>query len=301
MENEELLKKWLDNSLSKEDRAIFEQTDDYRFVQRLSNALRQFKSPRYNQLEELEKFNYKKNLLSSESERSWYFWLKAAAVVIIMFGLFWYFYPVQHQSREYIAKNQLLVTLPDSSFAKLNKGSKLTFDPSKWNGVRRAYLDGEGYFVAKPGETFDIISKTGKVSVIGTSFNIIDRENFFEVTCYRGRVKVATKQGSVVLEANQSYRVVDNSGEFLNVKLSRVPNWINGESSFDNVPLGLVLKELERQYLVTVDTGIVNTNVRFSGKFTHSDLNLALKSITLPMNIGFEVVDSQVRLVSDKK
>lgn len=300
MNNEELIKKWLNNSLTNEEKTRFEQTDDYQFVQRLSNALYQFKSPRYNQLDELEKFNYKKKLHSSANAYPWQNWMKVAAAVVLMIGLAWYFFPFQNTAREYIAKEQMMITLPDSSFVKLNNGSKLAFDPSKWNGVRRAYLEGEGYFVAKPGETFDIISKSGKVSVLGTSFNIIDRDNFFEVKCYRGRVKVATTVGSVVLEANQSYRVINNKGEFSNVELSRVPQWLNGESAFDNVPYIHVLNELERQYTVKIDPGIVNTNLRFSGKFTHSDLNLALKSITLPMNIGFEVDDRQVRLISDK-
>ncbi|MEO9801594.1 MAG: FecR domain-containing protein [Reichenbachiella sp.] len=301
MENEAYTKKWLNDTLTEEERAQFEQTDDYRFVQRLSHALLQFKPPKYNVMAGQDELS-EKRLKSSVAEiRPWFLWLKAAAVVLMALGVVWYFALDKSGPEEYLAANKMFVSLPDSSIVKLNNGSKLTFDPGKWNGVRQAFLEGEGYFVVKPGETFDIISQSAKVSVLGTSFNIIDRENYYEVQCYRGRVSVTSKQETVILTANQSYRIIDQKGELVSTKLSKVPHWLKGESAFQSVPYIQVIRELERQYDVSVDTDKINTKRQFTGKFTHSDLNLALESITAPLNIGFQVIGSQVRLIGDKK
>lgn len=301
MKNEEYVKKWLDNSLTEEEQKVFEQTDEYRFVQKLSSSLNYFKAPSYPLSKELDQLNDKRISTSAVQIRPWFLWLKAAATIFVAIGVIWYVALNLGGPEEFLATNKIVVSLPDSSIAKLNNGSKLTFDPDEWNGVRQAFLEGEGYFVVKPGETFDIISQTAKVSVLGTSFNIIDRDNFYEVQCFHGSVKVSSAKETVILSANQSYRIIDQTGELLTTKLNGAPNWMNGESTFRSVPYIQVVNELERQYQLSVNVGEVNTKVLFTGKFTHSDLNLALESITAPLNIGFQVIDGQVRLISDKK
>ena len=67
------------------------------------------------------------------------------------------------------------------------------------------------------------------------------------------------------------------------------------------MPFKEVIQELERQYDVKVDAQEINTTVLFTGEFVNNDLNLALKSITLPLNIDYSIVDDRQIYLTGKK
>ncbi|MBQ0740845.1 FecR domain-containing protein, partial [Aquimarina celericrescens] len=82
--------------------------------------------------------------------------------------------------------------LPDGSFVDLNAGSELTHQRFFWSQNREITLQGEGYFKVTSGTNFTVTTSLGKIEVLGTQFNIKEREKLFEVNCYEGRVKVST-------------------------------------------------------------------------------------------------------------
>ena len=65
------------------------------------------------------------------------------------------------------------------------------------------------------------------------------------------------------------------------------------------MPFKQVLLEFERQYDVTIDYKNINTNRLFTGSFTHNNINVALKSITLPMGLTYNKLDKTITLKSD--
>ena len=67
---------------------------------------------------------------------------------------------------------------------------------------------------------------------------------------------------------------------------SKNPSWVNNESYFKSMPLSFVLNEFERQYNITLESQNIDTKQVYTGSFAHDDLELALKSITLPLNIS---------------
>jgi hypothetical protein len=69
---------------------------------------------------------------------------------------------------------------------------------------------------------------------------------------------------------------------------------MNNESSFERIPLQYVFNELERQFNITVKTENVNTNLLFTGTFSNTDLNMALKSISTPSRTNFKVEGDNV-------
>ena len=79
------------------------------------------------------------------------------------------------------------------------------------------------------------------------------RENIFHITCFEGKVLVVTKkQDSVYLTKNQSFRLLNDKKEEYTITQSE-PSWTNNESRFLNMPILLVLEELERQFDVKID------------------------------------------------
>ncbi|NNL81793.1 MAG: DUF4974 domain-containing protein, partial [Winogradskyella sp.] len=66
------------------------------------------------------------------------------------------------------------------------------------------------------------------------------------------------------------------------------PNWINGESAFKSTPLKYVIAEFERQYGIAITINNVHEDLIYSGSFTHKNIDLALKSITLPLHLSYD-------------
>ena len=131
-------------------------------------------------------------------------------------------------------------------------------------------------------------------SVLGTKFNVYNRENLFEVTCFEGKVRVTTTSFSLELVAGERMRLLNNKlveGEAVGLK----PTWMDQMSTFKSVPLSYVLAEFELQYNVNI-VGDVSTSEIFTGSFIHSDMEIAIKSITLPFNLTYKIEDKLITL-----
>lgn len=301
MKEEDYIKKWLDSSLSEEEKRLFTQSENSESNKKMSGALEHFKAPAYSAEEEYARFLSKRSKAKVVPFKRSYVLLKVAAVFVMVLGFVFYLTSDFYTSTPELISDKMRLTLPDATAVVLNTHSKLTYDEEGWSDNRRAYLTGEGFFEVSRGKKFDIICNSGTVSVLGTSFNIKDRKNFFEVKCYEGLVKVVADGREYLLSAQQAYRKTKGEGEKITFSENTGPSWVKGESSFEQVPFLEVLREVERQYGVSISYENIDTQLSFSGKFTHSDLTLALESITRPLNIGFEVSGRQVRLSSDIK
>src|SRR5690606_17662150 len=135
------------------------------------------------------------------------------------------------------------------SMVLLNSLSELTYKKSSWNDNREVHLQGEAYFQVEKGNRFTVVTSAGNVSVLGTHFNVKQRGNYFEVTCFEGLVAVKTPTDSILLPAGKNFQIIN--GRVKQGITDRVePNLTTGISSFESVPFKEVLAEFERQYNV---------------------------------------------------
>ena len=75
---------------------------------------------------------------------------------------------------------------------------------------------------------------------------------------------------------------------------SKTPSWMNNESTFKSIPLKFVLDEFQRQHNVKVETQNVDINKLFTGTFSNTNTDLALKSISVPSQIKFKLEGNKV-------
>jgi ferric-dicitrate binding protein FerR (iron transport regulator) len=298
MTHEELIKKWLDNELSQSEFEAFKQLEDYEDLVKLDQSIQRFKAPEYNSAAELES-----TLKQVESRKIKKInWLKPmmriAAVLVIALGLYFYISGLETTYQTGIAE-QIETTLPDDSQFTLNAASSLSFNKRSWNTNRLVNLEGEAFFKVAKGSKFDVVTSAGTVSVLGTEFNVKQRANYFEVYCFEGSVGVETPNDSYVLKPGESFRVVDGNVEKLSDALAKLPSWLSNESSFENVPVHLVFEELERQYKIKVNCSDVEKSVLFNGTFTHTNLELALKSITIPLNLTYKINNNVITILRE--
>ena len=289
MIEDELLKKWLNNDLTNAEKEAFSKREDYAINQTIIDSAKHFKASDFSKPNNFETF--KKNYENRPSVKS-ISWLKpllrVASVVIIAFGIYFAFFRSDLVEVKTLMAQNTSVTLPDMSLVTLNADSKIDYDATKWKSNRSIHLKGEAYFKVAKGKTFDVITETGTVTVVGTEFNVKERNNYFEVTCFEGIVRVSSDTIVKELSAGEIYRILNK--KFIQDKTVEThPQWTNNLSSFKSIPLKSVFEELERQYDVKIQLRNVDTSRLFSGVFVNNNIENALTSITKPMNLTFEI------------
>ncbi len=214
----------------------------------------------------------------------------AAASVVILVALFTVFSTNETSYETDIAQQQSII-LPDGSEVLLNAKSELSYDETSWEENRTVNLNGEAYFKVAKGKTFTVKTANGNVEVLGTQFNVNSFEDFFEVNCFEGKVRVAYVDENTILMPHESTRKINgNAVEYAEISDGK-PSWVNGESTFRSVPLRYVITSLKHQYDVDFNTRSIDDSELFTGSFTHSDLNTALITVFKTMNIDYKQVN----------
>ncbi|MFT5761128.1 MAG: transmembrane sensor [Polaribacter sp.] len=289
------LSRWLNNDLTNEELFSFKKTTEYKEYQKIIDATQNFNAPNFNKKEVLEKITQKTT--DKKVRKLIPNWIYAAAASVVLLLSTVYYLTGANETFSTSFGEQLALVLPDGSEVLLNSKSSITYKKSDWfNNKRSLELKGEGYFKVKKGSTFSVNSENGSVHVLGTQFNVKTNPSYFEVLCYEGKVQVKNNSETAILTKGLSFRKIEKNnsekGAFINTK----PNWVNGESSFNNTPLHFVLAELEKQYQVKIDSSTIDLNTLFTGTFTNKNLNLALQTICAPLSIQFTVTDKKVVL-----
>jgi len=298
MKREELIQKWLDHTLTPQEFEAFEQLEDYEELTKMDNALQSFRAPNVDVEAAYTTVQSKRENTSKPT--SWLKpLLKIAAILVIGFGAYMYTSLPNLTSVETLVANKTLIALPDASAVTLNAVSSLSYDEDAWNEKREVNLEGEAYFKVAKGATFNVVTEDGIVTVLGTQFNVKQRNDLFEVYCYEGSVSVTHNNESIVLTPGQRYLILDGKQIRSEKEMLKEPTWIRNESSFKSLPLRIVIQEFERQYDVTVDAKNVDLSQIFTGSFTHTNIDMALKSISIPSQLKYQKKQKSIILKRD--
>lgn len=287
MDKENLVKKWLNNDLSDTEAKAFNTLKDADLYKEIIEEAQRFSG---NINAKVESFDVLDNKLVSKKIASTN-WIKVvssiAAALVVGFALFTLINKDQISSfKTDLAQNET-ITLPDSSIVKLNELSELEYLSSNWNKNRSLQLKGEAFFDVEKGKQFDVNTDFGKVSVLGTEFNVLSRDSIFKVSCYEGLVQVTYNNNEVKLPAGTEFVLASGKGLKSIITIAE-PYWLKNMSAFENASFKAVVQELEKQYNITVQHPS-DLNINFTGAFEHNNLENALKSITKPLNLTYTI------------
>lgn len=303
MEKEHLIKKWLNDELTPEEFEAFKALEDVSSYENIVETAKHFKASEVSTVEDFEIFN--KRFKNKTNASSRFVWsnplLRVASVVIIALGLYFTLFYNSMTQVATLAQEKTTVELPDASEVTLNAMSKIEFDADDWSDKREVKLDGEAYFDVEKGKTFDVVTSQGSVTVVGTEFSVKHRNDYFEVNCFEGIVKVVSGQASETLTAGKTFRLMNGNISQSTAVLSK-PSWLGTMSNFEALPFIEVVNELERQYDIKIELKDLNQNRLFSGGFVHDNLDNALMSITQPLNLTYKKLSpKQVVIYGHKK
>ena len=302
MDQEKLIQKWLDNTLSEEERTAFDAMEDASFFKDIVANASHFKASYFSSMDDFDTFKKRSN--ESDTKVRKLEWLRpvlrVASVVVVAVGLYYMFKANSLTEVQTQFAEKTTIELPDASQVTLNAKSDVAFDKKGWSNKREIKLNGEAFFDVAKGARFDVVTEAGTVSVLGTEFNVKQRGTFFEVACFEGTVKVATNEGTVILHVGDNVTVI-NGAMSTGKNTFDAPQWTKNKSYFQRTPISEVFAELERQYGVTVNSVNVDTNQLFTGGFSHDNLSNAVKAIGEPLGINYQTQGNKTVLFSKKK
>ncbi|MCX6253280.1 MAG: FecR domain-containing protein [Bacteroidia bacterium] len=200
--------------------------------------------------------------------------MRVAAVALIIIGIG--SAAVYLNNSDYLSKKitvatgndqkNLLVALPDGSKIFLNRNSEFSYRANFGKHKRDVRLAGEAFFEisADASKPFIIDAGNTKVKVVGTSFNVITKndESAVEVYVKTGKVMLSNNSGSQSMFLDPGYvGTMDSkiSGKTIN-KNPNYMSWNTGKLTYNGQKLDVVFNDLKKVYnmdIVADDPGIL--------------------------------------------
>lgn len=234
------------------------------------------------------------------SLQKWH-WVAAACLsgILLSYAVF-KFNHVEHFT---LNNQQQAVVLPDGSTAKINADSKLSYNKLIWLFNRNVELTGEGFFKVTKGSQFNVNTRNGVVSVLGTSFNVFSRSYNLHVACFEGKVGVSNRLSSTLLRPGEQV-VLTNSGTLSKTELKKKieePGWLSGKFLFEHATLGEVIDEIERQFDVSINSEKSVNELIFTGEWNKSmSIEDVLGIVSIPFGLEVKPIGPQQYAISQR-
>ncbi|MBU2526017.1 MAG: FecR domain-containing protein [Bacteroidetes bacterium] len=287
-----LLNKWLNHEATEQDVLEIKQDPELFAYVKISGSASHFASPDFDREMLFQKIHTAK-IRNQKKFGVVKYLMPIAAAIAVLFAIYTFLPQGELKQYEVAFAESRAITLPDASEVLVNSGSTLSYNAEKWQRERQINLNGEAFFKVAKGKKFTVKTEKGDVTVLGTQFNVKQRAGIFQVSCYEGRVEVQAGSNKVVLTAGEFAQMQNGQLHKQSISVEN-PSWINGESTFENETLQEVIAELERQYNIKVYLDKeVNLYETFTGGFTNNQLEDALKTICLPLQLQFTIENSE--------
>jgi ferric-dicitrate binding protein FerR (iron transport regulator) len=234
-------------------------------------------------------------------------WMTIAASLMFIAGGAWLYYNqfIDHQMRfetQGIVKTD---TLPDGSRITLNKYALLSY-PEKFGGDRRnvTLVKGEGFFNITPNKAKPFMITTGKttISVVGTSFNVKNKNGWIEVIVETGIVQVSNNWNNtmIALKPGEMALVHPQTGKIIKLKTpdNLYAYFRSDEFVFKNVTLYRLVQVLNEAYdsHIIIDKSVSKNQIMTGSLKTKDPLDVILNVISVVLNIKVEKTPNQIIL-----
>ena len=194
-----------------------------------------------------------------------------------------------------------MLLLPDSSLVFLSSNSTIRYNKN-WQekAVRKVWLEGEAFFHVKPkpvinGIKFQVYAGQVTVEVVGTRFNVLNRNDKINVVLTSGKVNFKIKKGlkekEIALRPGDMISITRNSlspkKKKINVK--KFPVLKEEKILFENTSIRKIVLLLREQFGINVrlqDSTIAD--LRVSGSFPLNSEKVFLKTLAVVLNLHIE-------------
>lgn len=303
MTNDELLHKWVQNTLTAEELKVFQQRPEYASLTALYKHTKKMKAPEWDgnvmlsDILSTPKKTGKSKLSTSagaEQPKSRRFLPKLvpfaiAASMLLLVGYF---------SRSFLSDDGSKIDLatlngetkkgsfPDGSTYVLSGDSRLSYSSEDWTHDRDITLEGEAYFSVEKGTaSFRVHTPAGRVQVLGTQFSVASTDLELAVSCDEGIVKVVA----------ENYEEKIAAGEYMWATSTSSKTFQKDITKLRRVTLKEVTAALTKSYGLNWDLSETDASIIMTCNFRHDNLKQALKTSLSTLDLDYQIDGSLVR------
>lgn len=144
------------------------------------------------------------------------------------------------------------IQLQNGSEVMLNANSSLRF-AENWNGKekREVWLEGEAFFKVSHSDQqkFIVHTEKGEIEVMGTEFNVIQREENLEVTLVTGKVQLKLPNKTKInMQPNDQIRITNQTIDHSQVDVKTVTDWKFNKMIFKNASIKSIISRVENNF-----------------------------------------------------
>jgi ferric-dicitrate binding protein FerR (iron transport regulator) len=177
------------------------------------------------------------------------------------------------------AGQRVSITLSDGTLIWLNARSRLTYPTAFVGDRRQVSIEGEAYFEVAEDSTkpFVVTANGVDMKVLGTTFNVYSyaEENVSRISLLEGSLQVNTKTSpdkKIMLHPQEEVTVQNQMMTTGKIRNNDYFLWKDGIYSFEEEPLGNILKKLELYFDIKIE--VKDASVRewkYTVKFRQRD------------------------------
>ncbi|SFU13957.1 protein of unknown function [Algoriphagus locisalis] len=248
------------------------------------------------------------------SHFQWSGWHKTAAILFLVFSTV-YGIDVLNKRNQVESKNQHVTTwltvdnpagqkykfqLPDGTRVHLNAASSIEY-PQSFDGEKRTVrMKGEAFFDVKtdPNRPFIIEIDNSQVTVLGTSFNLKNEEDF-ELALVEGKVEVADSTGGIITVLPNEMLIKRKNGEVSKGAYDplEVFGWREQYLIFKDDSYPEVIEKLEEWFGVTIESTLkVDKDWSYSGQYHNKPLNQVLEGISISSDFQYKINNKSITI-----
>lgn len=251
-------------------------------------------------LKEKIRANMRHNQSSPVQKRFFSPWMAAAIIsLVLVAGISIYKYGFSHTVVVETAYGQHQeVALPDGSVVNLNGNSSLRYSPElNESEIREVWLKGEAFFVVtkSPDTKFIVHTDDLDVEVLGTSFNVDDRESVTRVVLNTGSITVhltaESGEEKILLKPGEMIEYKKSESAFVKQRVDpeNYAAWKEDIFTFEGTHVVEIAQMLEARYgyEITIADSLLAAKF-FTGRFSSENVDVLLTA--MEKALGMQVV-----------
>ncbi len=268
------------------------------------------KNSQINTDEAWEKLKLRKTDLQPEVLTNSWGWIKIAASILLVLGMFAVINQLNKKEQILIAEtseNIQMVALADGSEITLNNFSVLNYPETFKQEIRQVNLTGEAFFKISenPDKPFIVNIGQASVKVLGTSFNIKSSKNLDTVSVgvSTGKVRFAYQNQEKILTAGEKATLIVNQQSIFQVNDDQSgldDFWRTRQLRFTGQKLSKVVETINTAYQSNIQLKGKNLlNCRLNVSFENDSLENILEVIALTLQLEVSNDNNQITLIGE--
>lgn len=266
----------------------------------LKSMQENFKNPDYKDFDKESAWNSINSKLDVNQTKTTLWPWVIAAIIICGLAIATYVYLAPDKVKNIFQSDDKVeyFALKDNSKIWLNKNSEVAY-LSDFTSERKVSLSGEAFFDVESDKSNPFIisiNETDYIKVVGTSFNVINSAEAFDLAVYSGHVELHTLNRVIDLYKND--RIVKINGAFAKIQnnSNNLLSWKNKELVFDNVTLSKAFEDLSDHYAVEFkfDKSINLNDCKLRSRYNQETIGEVLKELKSFFDIEYSIDNKSV-------